>query len=103
MKPDDGESVTEQDSQAAEPAPPTISIVRRIALVPRSAAILFIRAYQATGVIRPRVCRYIPSCSEYAAQAILRYGLYTGIALGIRRILRCSPYTDGGYDPVPDR
>ena len=60
-----------------------------------------IRIYQATAPIRPRVCRYYPSCSEYAAQSIRKYGVYTGMALGIRRILRCNPFSPGGYDPVP--
>ena len=64
-------------------------------------ALSCIRAYQATAPIRPRMCRYHPSCSEYTAQAISKYGVFTGVALGARRILRCSPFTAGGYDPVP--
>ncbi len=67
----------------------------------RRAAIFCIRAYQATAPYRPNVCRYQPTCSEYAAQAISKHGLYIGIALGLRRILRCSPFSHGGYDPVP--
>ena len=60
-----------------------------------------IRIYQATAPVRPRVCRYLPTCSEYAAQSIRKYGVYTGVALAIRRILRCTPFSPGGYDPVP--
>lgn len=67
----------------------------------RRAAIYCIRAYQATAPIRPRMCRYHPSCSEYAAQCIARHGLWAGVALGFRRILRCNPLSPGGYDPVP--
>jgi len=64
-------------------------------------AVAAIRVYQATAPVRPRVCRYIPTCSEYAAQCICKHGLYTGVALAIRRILRCTPFSPGGYDPVP--
>ena len=69
---------------------------------PRRAAIWLIRAYQSTASVRPRVCRYHPSCSEYTAQCILKHGVFTGVALGIRRILRCNPLSVGGYDPVPE-
>ena len=72
-----------------------------LAALPRQCALLAIRAYQATAPIRPRLCRYEPSCSEYTAQSILKHGLFTGVAFGIRRILRCNPFSPGGYDPVP--
>jgi len=50
-----------------------------------------------------RVCIYHPSCSEYTYQAIDKHGLVKGIIMGIFRILRCNPFAQGGYDPVPDR
>lgn len=59
-----------------------------------------IRVYQRTARFRPRVCRFEPSCSEYAAQAILKYGVIRGIALGLWRIMRCNPFSQGGYDPL---
>jgi uncharacterized protein len=69
--------------------------------MPRRLVIGFIRVYQKTAPIRPPMCRYQPTCSEYTAQAIQKYGLIAGAALGIRRIIRCNPFTAGGYDPVP--
>ncbi|MDE2221677.1 MAG: membrane protein insertion efficiency factor YidD [Candidatus Omnitrophica bacterium] len=47
-----------------------------------------------------RHCRFYPSCSQYAIEAIERFGVWTGIKKAILRILRCSPITQGGYDPV---
>lgn len=46
-------------------------------------------------------CRFYPSCSQYAYEAIVSYGPCRGISLGIRRLLRCNPYCAGGYDPLP--
>lgn len=66
----------------------------------RSAALWLIRLYQRSARWRPPVCRFTPTCSEYAAQAIERYGLLKGIALGLWRILRCNPFHPGGDDPV---
>ena len=50
----------------------------------------------------PPRCRYYPSCSEYAFQAIERYGFFLGASLGALRILRCNPLFKGGVDPVPE-
>jgi putative membrane protein insertion efficiency factor len=50
----------------------------------------------------PRSCIYYPTCSTYMLQAINRFGVFKGIALGARRILRCRPGCEGGFDPVPD-
>lgn len=47
-------------------------------------------------------CRFYPTCSIYAAEAIRRYGFRTGWILAIRRILKCHPWNSGGYDPLPD-
>ena len=46
-------------------------------------------------------CRYIPTCSQYALEALQKYGPVKGSYLAVRRILRCNPFHEGGYDPVP--
>jgi putative membrane protein insertion efficiency factor len=48
----------------------------------------------------PRRCKYEPSCSRYAAQAIRRFGILRGLVLAAWRLLRCNPWSHGGYDPV---
>ncbi len=45
-------------------------------------------------------CKFYPTCSEYTKQAIIKYGVIKGIVLGVARILRCNPFSKGGYDPL---
>ncbi len=64
--------------------------------------IAMIRYYQRT--ISPNTgasCRYLPTCSQYAVEAIETHGAFKGILLAAWRILRCNPFSKGGYDPVP--
>ncbi len=49
----------------------------------------------------PPSCRFAPSCSEYARQAVEKHGVLRGLWLGLGRLLRCHPFRPGGYDPVP--
>jgi putative membrane protein insertion efficiency factor len=62
-----------------------------------------IHGYQAARSGRPTGCRYLPSCSEYAVEAIETHGPARGTALAARRIARCTPWGGHGVDPVPDR
>lgn len=67
----------------------------------RYLAIAILRFYKyAVSPMLPPSCRFTPSCSEYAAEAISKYGFFKGSYLGIKRILRCHPFSAGGYDPV---
>jgi putative membrane protein insertion efficiency factor len=50
--------------------------------------------------VLPSSCRFHPTCSEYMKEAVERYGVVKGVALGIRRLLRCHPFQAGGFDPV---
>ena len=69
---------------------------------PAYAACLLIRAYQLTlSPLLGRCCRFEPSCSRYAMEAIRRHGFLRGSALAAWRLLRCNPFCHGGYDPVP--
>ena len=70
----------------------------------RRLTLWLIRGYQwALSPLLGRACRFYPSCSEYTYQAVLHFGFLKGIRLGAWRILRCNPFCEGGYDPVPGR
>ncbi len=64
------------------------------------ACIRFYRKYL-SGIKGASTCKYFPTCSQYAMEAISKYGALKGSYLAIRRILRCNPWAKGGYDPVP--
>lgn len=64
--------------------------------------VFFLRTYQyAISPFLGRRCRYYPSCSEYAVEAVQKYGAVKGGWLGVKRVCRCHPWHPGGYDPVP--
>jgi putative membrane protein insertion efficiency factor len=66
------------------------------------AAVAVIRAYQRwISPLHPPTCRFRPTCSEYAVEALSRFGLWRGGWMAVGRLLRCHPLHPGGYDPVP--
>lgn len=71
----------------------------------KKAIIFLIKTYQVT--LSPRfsngACRFTPTCSQYALEAIEIHGIFKGGALSLWRILRCNPFCKGGYDPVPPK
>ncbi len=70
------------------------ALARRVVLAP-------IRVYQQLiSPALPRRCKYEPTCSRYAVQAITRYGILRGVVLAAWRVVRCNPFSHGGYDPV---
>ncbi len=64
-------------------------------------AIMMIKGYRLfISPLKPPTCRFVPTCSEYALQAIEKYGIFRGSIMAVWRILRCHPFHPGGYDPV---
>ncbi len=69
--------------------------------IPRTVVAGFIKLYQVMASPFPSPCRHTPSCSMYTLEAVRKYGALRGCWLGVRRISRCHPFSQGGYDPVP--
>jgi putative membrane protein insertion efficiency factor len=68
----------------------------------RSAVIALLRGYKRfVSPFLPPACRFQPTCSEYAMEAVARHGVIRGSSLALFRLLRCHPFSRGGYDPVP--
>ncbi len=66
--------------------------------------IWLVRLYQKfISPIKPACCRFTPTCSSYAIEAFRKRGFFVGLILTIWRILRCNPFSKGGYDPVPEK
>jgi putative membrane protein insertion efficiency factor len=68
----------------------------------RQAVVLLLRGYQVivSPMLPPNTCRFTPTCSQYAIDAVLRYGVFSGAWRALKRIARCHPYHPGGYDPA---
>ncbi len=68
----------------------------------RALAATLVRAYRVIAVpVLPKACRFYPSCSSYAEEALQKHGFFPAALLIVRRIARCHPFHPGGYDPVP--
>ncbi|MDD5807407.1 MAG: membrane protein insertion efficiency factor YidD [Eggerthellales bacterium] len=75
-----------------------------VSSIPSLVAIALIKFYRyAISPLFPACCRYVPTCSQYGLTAIERFGFFKGGWLTIKRICRCHPFHEGGYDPVPDK
>ncbi|HEX9992127.1 MAG TPA: membrane protein insertion efficiency factor YidD [Acidimicrobiales bacterium] len=70
---------------------------------PARALRALVRGYQAVRAGRPSPCRFVPSCSVYAVEALEHHGAARGSWLTVRRLARCHPWGGAGYDPVPQR
>jgi hypothetical protein len=67
----------------------------------RTVTIYILRLYKLViSPLLPPACRFTPTCSEYAAEAVAKYGFWKGSWMGFRRLLRCQPFCEGGFDPV---
>ena len=79
-----------------------VSIVRQVLHAIAWLLILPIRFYQKyISPLKPPTCRFTPTCSQYAIEAIRKHGPFKGLYLAVWRILRCNPWGGSGYDPVP--
>ncbi|HET8835909.1 MAG TPA: membrane protein insertion efficiency factor YidD [Gemmatimonadales bacterium] len=82
--------------------PPRVAVGAVHAITPRRLLAGLIRAYQRfLSPALPPSCRFHPSCSQYALEAVTRYGALRGSWLAARRLVRCHPFHPGGFDPVP--
>lgn len=88
-----------------------LSLIKKIIQIPKTLALILIRFYQRFLSLDQsfwgrrlgfHVCIHDPSCSEYTYQSIQKFGLIRGVVMGFFRILRCNPWSKGGYDPVPN-
>jgi hypothetical protein len=83
--------------------PPLKDLPITLKNLPRLVILLFIRAHQivVSPTLPPNTCCYYPTCSHYGYQAVYKYGAIKGSWMAFRRVLRCNPFSQGGYDPVP--
>jgi putative membrane protein insertion efficiency factor len=93
-----------QEDQQVEVVEPRLrDLPFKLVNIPRFILLGLIRLYQMviSPALPPDTCRFYPTCSHYGYQAIYKYGAIKGSGMAIWRLLRCNPYNDGGFDPVP--
>ena len=91
--------MTDPDQQPKSLTRRALNALRRLAVI---LLVLPIRFYQvAISPLTPLACRFTPTCSQYAIEAIRKHGPVKGLYLAVKRILRCNPWGGSGYDPVP--
>ena len=91
--------MTQSSPESAKSSGTFSARLRKAASLP---LILLVRFYQiCISPYKPRCCRFTPTCSQYALEALRKYGPFKGTYLAVRRILRCHPFGGSGYDPVP--
>lgn len=91
----EGDEVSSQERQPSS---------KRSKISPTGIIILFVRFYRKfLSPLKPACCRFEPTCSQYSLTALKRHGFFKGIFLTTWRILRCQPFSRGGFDPVPPR
>ena len=96
-------TVPEEEFPALPPEPRLRDLPFKLLNLPRFICLGLIRLYQMTisKMLPANTCRFYPSCSHYAYQAIYKYGALRGVPMAIWRVLRCNPFNPGGFDPVP--
>lgn len=96
--------MTAMTPEVRSPAAVLRTAVDVMLLVPRNVAVAVLIVYRR--IVSPLygdVCRYYPSCSSYTLQAVQRHGLLIGTFFGARRLARCHPWAEGGFDEIPEK
>lgn len=96
------QTVTDSDIDSVSADDPAECRSDRSSSFVRRGALALIRAYQLARLGRVSPCRFTPTCSQYAMEAIDRYGAARGLSLTVRRLARCRPGGPSGYDPIPE-
>ena len=98
------EEILQSDGFPALPPEPLLrDLPFKLLNLPRFICLGMIRGYQMTfsKMLPKDTCRFYPTCSHYAYQAIYKYGALIGVPMAVWRVLRCNPFNPGGFDPVP--
>ena len=95
------DKTSEAECQTCDPE--LSDLPKELSNFPRLMILLMIKAYQKTlsKALPPNTCRFYPTCSHYTYQAVYKYGALKGGWMGVKRVARCNPFNQGGFDPVP--